>query len=390
MNKLAVIGSGRMAWIIGNHAHNMGLETHCFSNVEPDFIHEAFDVFHNISIFEKDKIVEICKKENVQGVLATTELTVEIAAYVAQELGTPGLPYGIARVITDKYRNRTACRALKLLKQPQFAEINSIDELGHLSFAYPVIVKPTSEGGKKGITVVGNEAGLKEAFDYAKAQSGINPILVEEFLEGGQEYSVESLSFNGKHYIVQVTEKISSGPPHCVELGHRQPASISFDLRRKVESAIIEGLNAIGLDNSTCHTEIKIIEGQIYLIEFNARPGGDHIAWPLTLLSTGYDYINGAIQIALGLFHGVEKSKLTNHFAGVLFITKQTEYLKPLFDNCERFSWLYRKNKVSDDLQSLEHNDCYGTNSMMYYSEDEIPDFDSIIKNLVSNPNYNS
>lgn len=45
MKKLAVIGSGRMAWIIGNHAHNMGLETHCFSNVEPDFIHEAFDVF---------------------------------------------------------------------------------------------------------------------------------------------------------------------------------------------------------------------------------------------------------------------------------------------------------------------------------------------------------
>ena len=112
MKKLAVIGSGRMAWIIGNHAHNMGLETHCFSNVEPDFIHEAFDVFHNISIFEKDKIVDICKKENIQGVLATTELTVEIAAYVAKELGTPGLPYEIARVVTDKYRNRTACKSL--------------------------------------------------------------------------------------------------------------------------------------------------------------------------------------------------------------------------------------------------------------------------------------
>ena len=66
MKKLAVIGSGRMAWIIGNHAHNMGLETHCFSNVEPDFIHEAFDVFHNISIFEKASfpLATLLRKKN--------------------------------------------------------------------------------------------------------------------------------------------------------------------------------------------------------------------------------------------------------------------------------------------------------------------------------------
>lgn len=154
MKKLAVIGSGRMAWIIGNHAHDLGIETHCFSNVEPDFIHEAFDVFHNISIFEKEKILEICKAEGVQAVLATTELTVAIAAYIAEGLRTPGLPYDIACVITDKYRNRVACKNLTFLHQPQFAEINTIEELKTIKFGYPLIVKPTSKGGKQGITVV--------------------------------------------------------------------------------------------------------------------------------------------------------------------------------------------------------------------------------------------
>lgn len=380
MKKLAVIGSGRMAWIIGNHAHNMGIETHCFSNVEPDFIHEAFDVFHNISIFEKDKIVDICKKENIQGVLATTELTVEIAAYVAKELGTPGLPYEIARVITDKYRNRTACKSLKLLNQPAFVEISTDEELGNLSMKFPIIVKPTSKGGKQGITVVNDKSELQDAFIYAKEKSGVNPVIIEEYLSGGKEYSVESLSCKGKHYIIQVTEKISSGPPHCVELGHRQPAELSDVMRQNVEIAVKEGLAAIGLDNSTCHTEIKIIEDMVYLIEFNARPGGDHIAWPLTTLSTGYEYINGAIQIALGTFQGLDTSKLEKHFAGVYFVTKQTEYLKPLFDDCEKYSWLYKKNLVSEELQSLEHNDCYGTNSIMYYSEKEKPNIEKLLK----------
>lgn len=86
--RLAIIGSGRMAWIVSENAHEMGLETHCFSNVEPDYIHEEVDVFHNISIFEKDSIVKICKSEHITGVIATTELTVAIAAYVAEKLAT--------------------------------------------------------------------------------------------------------------------------------------------------------------------------------------------------------------------------------------------------------------------------------------------------------------
>lgn len=381
MKRIAVIGSGRMAWIIGNHAHDLGIETHCFSNVEPEFIHEAFDVFHNISIFEKEKILEICKTEDIKAVLATTELTVAIAAYIADGLKTPGLPYDIARVITDKYRNRVACEELKLLHQPKFVEINAIEELETIKFGFPLIVKPTSKGGKQGITVVKDAEELREAFQYAKEKSGTNPVIIEEYLDGGKEYSVESLSCKGKHYIVQVTEKISSGPPHCVELGHRQPAELSQTMRQQVEDAVIEGLTAIGADNTTCHTEIKIIDDKVYLIEFNARPGGDHIAWPLTTLSTGYEYINGAIQIALGEFQSLDTHKLACHYAGVYFVTKQTEYLKPLFDDCEKYSWLYQKNLVSEDLQPLEHNDCYGTNSIMYYSENERPNIDELINN---------
>lgn len=372
--KLAIIGSGRMAWIIGNHARILGVEVHCFSNVEPAFIHEAVDVFHNISIFERNEIVNICKKEKINGVIATTELTVEIASYIAKEIESPGLDFQIASVITDKFRNRKVCQGLNHIHQPRFAEIHSVEDLITVDLRFPIIVKPTTKGGKQGITVVNNEAELVQAFQYAKEKSGSNPVIIEEFLEGGKEYSVESLSYKGKHYIIQVTEKLSSGPPHCVELGHRQPADISGNIRKKVEIAVTEGLNSIGLDNSSCHTEIKIIDDEIFLIEFNARPGGDHIAWPLTLLSTGYDYIDGAINIALGTFEEVDFSKFSTKYAGVYFVTQQTSFLKQLFDECEKYSWLYKKNLVSDELQTLEHNDCYGTNSIMYLSDNK--DFD--------------
>ena len=67
MNKNSQHRSGQNGMVISRNAHSMGLTTHCFSNSEPDYIHEEVDVFHNISIFEKDAIVDICRAERISG-----------------------------------------------------------------------------------------------------------------------------------------------------------------------------------------------------------------------------------------------------------------------------------------------------------------------------------
>ena len=374
MNKnkrLAIIGSGRMAWIISRNAHEMGIETHCFSNVEPDFIKDEVDYFYNISIFDKERIASICKEKGINGVIATTELTIAIAAYVALELGTPGIDVCKAVEITDKYRNRKLCSSIKDIEQIQYWKLEESDKIDINQYPLPIIIKPTSKGGKKGITVVGNRSDMEQAIEYARINSSGAPVIIEEFIPKGREFSVETLSYSGNHYTIQITEKISSGPPHCVELGHHQPADLTPDLRNKISEAVNKGLTAIGADNTSSHTEIKVVDDKIYVIEFNVRPGGDHIAWPLTELSTGYNFIKGAINIALGCFIAPDYSKFNHYYAGVYFVTKQTEWLKPVFDDCEKYDWLYNKNLVSTELQSLENNDCYGTNSIMYFSKDK-------------------
>ena len=364
-----------MAWIFGKNAREMGVETHCFSYDDHAIAKETVDFFHEIDIKDKEGVLLACKELMIDGVVPTTELTIPIAAYVASKIHLNGIDYEVSKVITDKVRNRNLCESITDLHQPWYKEVKSIDELGELEF--PVIVKPTSLGGKRGISVARNMEELKAAFVYAQEAGPIDKILVEQFLDGGKEYSVESLSYKGQHHIIQVTEKISSGPPHCVELGHQQPAAICNDMRNTIVDALSKGLSAIGVDNGPCHTEIKIIDGKIFLIEFNARPGGDHIAYPLTELSTGYPYIKGIIEVALDEFKGIDYKKLKSHYAGVYFVTKQTAYLKPLFDVCEKYDWLYWKNEVSNDLQSLTHNDGYNTNFMMYYSETSKPDIES-------------
>lgn len=384
MKKLAIIGGGVMASYFGEACHRLGYEGHYFSMIDGKVDESKVDAFHEINIFEKDKIVEICKEIGVDGVVATTELSVAIAAYVAEQLGLLGLPYEVAQVITDKYRNRECIKGLSDLLSPKYVEATCLKDIEESDVPYPMILKPINLGGKRGITVVNNRDELSKAFDYAKDcfREGTSPVIIaEQFLDGGMECSVESISFKGQHTIIQITQKDSSGAPHCVELGHHQPAPLSKEIWYKVVKGVSSGLTAIGVTNGPCHTEIKVIDGEVYLIEFNARPGGDHIWCPMVGLSTGFDIIAAVAQAATGDLKPIDVKSFKQYFSGLYYVVKQTEYLKPIFDVCGDAEWCVGKNFITDDLPELEHNDMEHTNYMIYVSKEGDPVAEMLKKN---------
>jgi len=376
MKRLAIIGGGVMASYFGEACHRLGYEGHYFSMKDGKVDDSKVDVFHEINIFEKERITEICREIGIDGVVATTELTVSIAAYVAEQLGLIGIPYEVALVITDKYRNRECIKNLSDLLSPKYVEATSIDDIKNSDVPYPMILKPINLGGKRGITVVQNEQSLANAFDYAREsfKKGNTPVIIaEQYLEGGMECSVESISFKENHTIVQITQKDSSGAPHCVELGHHQPAPLSEDLWNKVVRGVSSGLSAIGISNGPCHTEIKIINGEVYLIEFNARPGGDHIWWPMVELSTGFDIIAAVAQAATGDLQPIDVKAFKHYYSGLYYVVKQTSFLNPIFETCEKEEWCWEKNYITDDLPELTHNDMEHTNYMIYSSKEFDP-----------------
>jgi hypothetical protein len=99
-----------MASYFGEACRRLGYESHYFSMPDGKLADGIVDYYHEINIFEKEKITEICKEIGVDGIVATTELSVAVAAYVAEQLGLLGLPYEVAQVITNKYRNEFTCR----------------------------------------------------------------------------------------------------------------------------------------------------------------------------------------------------------------------------------------------------------------------------------------
>ena len=138
-----------------------------------------------------------------------------------------------------------------------------------------------------------------ECIDEALQFSRLDTVLVEEFIEG-QEYSVESLHYNGKSEVIQFTEKRTTPFPYNVELGHTQPAALSEEQKDAIREIICKISICMKFENCPSHTELKINERGIFVIETSPRLGGDYITSVLTPLSTGINVEDQLLHIALG------------------------------------------------------------------------------------------
>lgn len=106
MKKIAIIGAQHIAIVFAKRMKEIGIESHCFSWNKDEYIKKYVDYFYPISIFEKEKILEKCKEIGIDGVVATTELTIAISSYISQELKLNGNPLFVSKEITNKLKNR--------------------------------------------------------------------------------------------------------------------------------------------------------------------------------------------------------------------------------------------------------------------------------------------
>jgi biotin carboxylase len=226
----------------------------------------------------------------------------------------------------------------------------TIDEIKQ-SMKLPLIVKPADRSGSLGVTKVENLDTLKDAIDNALACSFKKQTMVEEFV-GGREISVEFISYQGKHYPLQITDKVTTGAPHFVELEHHQPSTLSAEMYAKIYTITEKALQALSITNGASHSEYKINEdGDIYVIEIGGRMGGDFIGSDLVRLSTGYDFVKGVIEVALGEF--VEPKITETSHSGVYFLCKETESLLPYFANANNIEGVVMYEQTDTELRNI-------------------------------------
>lgn len=337
MNKIVIIGANNFQVPLIKKAGEMGLETFVFAWEEGAVGRDYCDHFYPISIMEKEKILSIAREINPVAVVSIgSDLASITVNYLAEELGLPGNSMRCSELTTNKFlmRERLSERGINCPGFVRHTSGTGSTDANHLR--YPLIIKPVDRSGSRGVTKIKTMFEMPDAVARALTESFCGECVIEEFITG-KEFSVEMISYRGKHHFLQITEKETTGAPFFVEKGQHQPASLSEAVKNKIIDTVTSALNALEVTNGASHTEVLVTkENEVYIVETGARMGGDYIGSHLVRLSTGYDFLKGTIQVAMGEFEEPILDKPA--FSGIYYEIPKPGIITEVIDNTNLYT----------------------------------------------------
>lgn len=292
-----IFGVGPLQQSIINRAKKMGLYTVGIDPCEDATCRGDVDAFEVVGGQDYEGTCAVVEKYGIDAIVtAATDKPLVMMARIAEKYGFPFYSVETAQWSTDKFQMKQRFE-LGDVPHAKGRLVKSVEETADM--VYPVIVKPRDNSGSRGVKLCRTKEELEQSMAEALEYSKLDSVLVEEFIEG-PEYSIEGLHYDGKSEVIQFTEKKTTEFPYNVELGHIQPANISEENQQKIREIVSKIGAALHFENCPSHTELKINERGIFVIETSPRLGGDYITSTLTPLSTGVNLEDELLKISLG------------------------------------------------------------------------------------------
>ena len=301
MKRLLIIGASILQLPAIKKAKEMGLYV-AVADFNPNAIGIQYaDEYFNASTIDEQAICDVVKEFNPDGIMTlATDMPMRSLAKAASLLGLPAINYETAVKATDKHEMIRSFKENNVAS-PWFYLISSKSDLisNKGNFVYPCIMKPTDNAGSRGVVLVNSYEELLNAYNYSHNHSRSGNVIVEEYLQG-DEVSVEVMVVDGVVHILAITDKLTTGAPHFVEMGHSQPSKHPIYIQDAIKELAVQAVKAVGIHTGPAHVEMMVTKSGPVMIELGARMGGDCITTHLVPLSTGIDMIKATIDLALG------------------------------------------------------------------------------------------
>ena len=301
MKKILIIGASILQLPAIKRAKELGMYVGV-ADYNPNAIGIPYaDEYFNVSTIDIEGVTKCAEAFRPDGIFTlATDMPMRSIAAASKALGLPAISPETAVKATDKGEMIKAFEKAGV-EHPWYFILSSPDELAAVlsKISYPCISKPTDNSGSRGVMLIHNEEELRAAIAYSSENGRSGGVIVEEYLRGN-EVSVEVIVLDGVPHVLQVTDKLTTGAPHFVEMGHSQPSRLPAEGVAAIEDLASRAVLAVGIQNGPAHVEIMLTEKGPRMIELGARMGGDCITTHLVPLSTGIDMVECSMRIACG------------------------------------------------------------------------------------------
>ena len=266
---IIILGAGVMQGPAINIAKELGYYTIALDGSASAPCVDTADKFEQIDLKDKESIETFARSiQSSAGRLgimtAGTDFSAS-AAWTAEKLGLPGIPYTAALNASDKSRMRE-CFKKANLPSPDFITItadnlkefninqfklkntsgNSSLFTSNSSLSFPLVIKPVDNMGSRGCRRVNNADEIYEAVKNAIDFSRSGRAIAESYMDG-PEFSVDAIVYKDQITICGLADRHIFFPPYFIEMGHTMPTAIDQKKQDMLLETFCSGIRALGI-----------------------------------------------------------------------------------------------------------------------------------------------
>lgn len=298
--KLLILGAGNAQLDLINYAKDIGLEVYACSYSDSDKGILLADVFAQINIVDADKIENYVRENNIDIIYSVgSDIAVPTFCRVAERLNMfHFVSSKTADICCSKHLMREAFGAGNRFHVP-FLVCQTLSEAKTADF-YPLMIKPVDSQGQRGVFRVENFEELSPKCDCAMQYSRCKKVILEQYITGS-EVSVNAYIKDGKIIFSMLSdrESFSHLPGGIIKAHHLPSAFEGTKPHEEINELVRETVTKLHIENGPVYFQIKISEGNPYLIEVTPRLDGCHM-WRLIKAYCGVDLLDMTMRHLLG------------------------------------------------------------------------------------------
>lgn len=304
--KLMLLGGIRYLLPAIEAAHRHGCHVITVDYLPDNIAHKYSDEYHNVSIIDKEAVLALAKKLQIDGILSyAVDPGVVTAAYVAEQMGLPfTCSYDAACILQDKSRFRQFLteNGFNVPNAKGYTDLEeALKDVDY--FNWPMIVKPVDSAGSKGVTRVDDPKELKAAIAHALDESHNGHFIIEDFLEkeglssGSESFFVDGeLRYNAFYDQFFDDEAANPFTPSAECWPADKPTFVLDEVRKELQRLG----KLLHVQTGLFNVEWRVCkDGKVYLMEVSPRAGGNRLAEILNY-AADVDIIEAEVCKAVG------------------------------------------------------------------------------------------
>ena len=299
--RLLILGGFNLACVIVRHAQALGAYVVVADYNENAMAKGIADKFALVSATDVDALVELCKKEKIDGITTGfVDILLKPCYEVCKQLG---LPYYVTpkmlSMSTNKIDFKETCNQYGVPVPKTYFIGSHIPEKVYRQIRYPVFVKPLDASGSRGAGVCHNREELDKQVAIAVGFSGTNNAIVEDYITG-REFLMNYIAQDGEFRMVSMFDRYASsdrgGAINYASLSMGPSKAVDY-YYKEIECKVVNMFRSLGFRDGLYFLQGYSDGNNITFFEMGCRLGGSY--YDLERKCIGIDPVDMTIRYAL-------------------------------------------------------------------------------------------